>query len=360
MNIISRVLGWKLPAGSIQGIPLYFHSSWVLFFGTLFLLMWIPATMALGISEATIKSLSVFSIIIIAFSSVILHEYGHALTAKRLGYKCKDITMYPIGGLASIQGEWSEHWKHEFLITLMGPMVNVVIALIAAPFAIWLFPSKITLQILEINCILLGFNLLPFHPMDGGRLMGSLLSGFMGDPLKAAVLTRKLTVAFLFIGLPIIALTWGVYPALIILLVAGVMGKQESRMVKSALVAKQSKSGGQLDAHAEEWKAMLKADAEKTFPHSEELQKHYFDRTSENFEKFQEWMGRVYLILASRSSGPEEVREKAAKVMECLKTLEEGERMAFNTLYVELGEDEDDPGFKTFLTERFLERHQLI
>ncbi len=355
MDTVVRLLNWRLKLVEIKEIPLYLHSSFVLLFGTLMLMLWLPSIALTGPYAATVKVLSTFAPIIVAYSSVILHEYGHALTAKHLGYVCREITMFPFGGLASIGGNWHDNWRHQFWITLMGPMVNVVIALLAMPFAI-VYPDTVAFTILEINVILLVFNLLPFYPMDGGRLMASFLLGTMDDPIKATKLTRQLTIAFMVVGLPIVWFVFSPVAAIIIFAVAGLMGGAESRHVTSNFIAKQSKSGGQLAQHAEEWKAVVEADAKQLFPDDPDKQENYVA----SFEKFQEWMGRVYLILASRSSGPEEVRAKAAKLMDCLKSLPDEERLSFNTLYLQLGEEEEDNDFKRYLTERFLEKHQLI
>jgi Zn-dependent protease len=118
---------------------------------------------------------------------VLLHELGHVYVAKYLKYPCEKITMYMIGGIAAIKGEFDNKPKHELLITIAGPLVNLVIALLIFPFYSYIDITLIIkmnninwagfLPELAIsNLILAAFNLLPIYPMDGGRIFRSILS----------------------------------------------------------------------------------------------------------------------------------------------------------------------------------------
>jgi Zn-dependent protease len=347
-----NLAGWRLKVFSFSGIELYLHSTFIWFFGFLFTITWAGMTAAMGNPlYAFIDTIVLFQVIIVAYCSVIPHEYGHALTAQKRGFPVRDITLLPIGGMASIGGNWYENWRDEFWITVNGPLVNVVFALLAAPFAI--YGNSFALTVLEVNMILLAFNLLPLHPMDGGRILRSLLNGWMGCPLKATIWTRRIAIGGLFIICPLLWIYVSPFTAFIVLLVAGLMGGAESRMVITEQTAKKSKSGGQLATHTTEWKELLEADSKRLWPDDTDKQA----RHVEQGERFMDWMGRVYMILASRSTGPEEVKAKAAKIMDYLKNIDENERLTFNTL--ELGEEEDDDGFNYFLTELFLEKHKL-
>lgn len=124
--------------------------------------------------------------ILALFASVLLHELGHAVVARRFGVRTLEIVMFPIGGVAAL--ERMPKPRDEFWIALAGPMVNAVIA--AALFG-WLAATQglMPLELLREptdanlaqriaigNLLLFAFNLLPAYPMDGGRILRSLLA----------------------------------------------------------------------------------------------------------------------------------------------------------------------------------------
>jgi Zn-dependent protease/CBS domain-containing protein len=124
--------------------------------------------------------------IVALFGSVLLHELGHAVTAKQYGIRTLEIVMFPIGGVARL--ERLPKAREEFWVALAGPLVNVVIA--AGIFAYlsqagqmvglealseptdWNLAQRIAIG----NLLLFAFNLLPAYPMDGGRILRSLLA----------------------------------------------------------------------------------------------------------------------------------------------------------------------------------------
>lgn len=156
-------------------------------------------------------------LLLIVFGCVVLHEFGHALTAARFGVGTRDITLLPIGGLASLE-RMPEDPRQEFWITLAGPLVNLVIAAVAfgilALGGLASFTTDIELDLatwtnfliflFTANLGLFLFNLIPAFPMDGGRILRSLLSLWIPRDRAtrfAAIVGRILAVGFIIYGL---------------------------------------------------------------------------------------------------------------------------------------------------------------
>ena len=126
--------------------------------------------------------------IVSVFTCVVLHELSHSVVAKRFGVDVRDITLLPIGGVASM-GAIPEKPSQELLISIAGPMFNIVLAgilyfpllsLIGKEAMAWP-PSwgswpKTFAYIFWMNPVLAVFNLLPAFPMDGGRILRSILA----------------------------------------------------------------------------------------------------------------------------------------------------------------------------------------
>jgi Zn-dependent protease len=164
-------MSWNL--GRIAGINVYLHP-------TLLLILALPGVLQGGVD----------SVLLVAsvFGCVLLHEFGHALTARRFGIETEDITLYPIGGVARLR-RLPRAPGAELLITLAGPAVNLAIAFalgglltVGAGLDVWsVFPVAGFLATLAwLNLLLAGFNLIPAFPMDGGRILRAALSGWLG------------------------------------------------------------------------------------------------------------------------------------------------------------------------------------
>lgn len=165
---------WKL--GDIAGIGVYIHWSFWL------LPAWILLSAGGGLAGALSSVLFVFAI----FGCVVLHELGHALMARQFKVGTRDITLYPIGGVASLE-RIPKRPSQELAIALAGPAVNVIIAAILFALLVvvgvgtqGLFFSvaggSFLVNLLVVNIALVVFNMLPAFPMDGGRVLRAFLA----------------------------------------------------------------------------------------------------------------------------------------------------------------------------------------
>jgi Zn-dependent protease/predicted transcriptional regulator len=126
-------------------------------------------------------------IILAVFTSVAAHELTHSLVAKKFGIKVDKITLLPIGGIANMRS-FPQTPRQEFMISISGPLFNIVLAiLLYLPLKNILGPGVLMNPTLNswpgaiayafwINPVLAGFNLLPAFPMDGGRVLRSILA----------------------------------------------------------------------------------------------------------------------------------------------------------------------------------------
>jgi Zn-dependent protease/CBS domain-containing protein len=196
---------WRL--GTLAGIGVYMHPTFLLLLVFVGWQHWL-----LGRSAEAVVSGVAFMLAL--FGCVVLHELGHALTARRYGIKTKDITLLPIGGVARLERMPSDPVQ-ELWVALAGPAVNVVIAGVLyawltattglAPIEdVTVVKGPFLERLMLVNVFLVGFNLLPAFPMDGGRVLRALLATRMEYTLAtqiAANLGQSMAFLFGFLGL---------------------------------------------------------------------------------------------------------------------------------------------------------------
>jgi Zn-dependent protease len=198
---------WKI--GTMFGIGIYVHATFLLLPAFLFL-----ANLGAGLGLALYAVMMIPAV----FACVVLHELGHALTARHYGIETRDITLYPIGGVARLES-LPQRPLQEFWIAVAGPAVNVAIAALLGGlllFAVGLDFSLLTdslaglvfVHLLFLNVGLALFNMLPAFPMDGGRVLRALLATRLGQ-LRGTSIAAQIGVGMAVLlgmaGLPVFA-----------------------------------------------------------------------------------------------------------------------------------------------------------
>jgi Zn-dependent protease/CBS domain-containing protein len=203
------MLGSSLRLFNVAGTDVRVHPT---FF---FLLAWIGAVYWMrGGAGAALHGLIFISLL---FVCVVLHEFGHIFAARRYGIRTPDVTLLPIGGVASLE-RIPEKPSQEIFVALAGPAVNGVIAL---ALAVLVGPrielselaelqqarsglDALLIQLMSANIALVIFNLIPAFPMDGGRVLRALLATQMGHTQAtriAAAIGQGFAVLLGFMGL---------------------------------------------------------------------------------------------------------------------------------------------------------------
>lgn len=178
-------MGSSFRLGRIAGIEFGVNWSWFVVF---VLIVW---TLASGIFPSTNPDLSKATHIAMAivaaflfFLSILLHEFGHALEARREGIEIDGITLWLFGGVARFKDAWKTAGA-EFRVAIAGPIVSLVLGVVFVLIA--LIPGlpeavdAVAAWLGYINLTLLVFNLIPAQPLDGGRVLHSALWRYKGD-----------------------------------------------------------------------------------------------------------------------------------------------------------------------------------
>jgi stage IV sporulation protein FB len=198
---------WALRLGRFAGIDVYLHATFVV------LLLWLGSA-ELVRGKGALAAFASVGYLLALFGCVVLHEFGHALAARRYGIRTRDITLYPIGGVARLE-KMPSRPSQELVVALAGPAVNVLIAAILGIVLVTVpgtgsigevatFGGAILPKLFAANLFLAAFNLLPAFPMDGGRVLRALLSTGMGRARAtrtAAQIGQLMAIVFAALGL---------------------------------------------------------------------------------------------------------------------------------------------------------------
>ncbi len=192
--------------GSIAGIDIYVHISWIIILVFLTVTLstgWFPA-LSPGFPASTYLLLG-FVAAILLFVSVLLHELAHSLVARRQGLPVKNIVLFIFGGVSNIEQEPHSPGT-EFFMAFVGPLVSLIIGAICFGLLTLVrgthSPTEDLLTYLASANILLGiFNLLPGFPLDGGRVLRSIIWKVTGNAYRATQVATVVgqIIAYLFI-----------------------------------------------------------------------------------------------------------------------------------------------------------------
>lgn len=175
------MFGKRFDLITVLGITLRVDSSWLLVAA---LLSWLlTSSFAVGYAELSTVTHWIMGLtgVLGLFASVVLHEFGHAMMARQVGLSIRGITLFFFGGVAEMDSEPPSP-AAEFLVAIAGPAVSFLLAIgcFLSYGLFWgLAVSPAALGVLEylglINLVLLIFNLVPAYPLDGGRVLRSML-----------------------------------------------------------------------------------------------------------------------------------------------------------------------------------------
>jgi Zn-dependent protease len=194
---------------NVAGIRVGVDASWFL---VLFLVIYVlsgPFRDTLHSSDLVAYVTTVVSVLAL-FASIIVHELGHALAARRQGVEVRQIDLYLFGGLTQMSREPATP-KEDFTISVAGPLatVGVILVCLAVDFAlvgghrlthaialrsdIHITPMLLALSwLIPVNVLLLAFNLLPAFPLDGGRIARAAVWKVTGDRHRGTVASARL------------------------------------------------------------------------------------------------------------------------------------------------------------------------
>ncbi|MFH0846930.1 MAG: site-2 protease family protein [Chloroflexota bacterium] len=176
--------------GRIAGIDIGVHSSWLLAF---FLIAW---SLSVGVFPVSYRGwsqtaywLAGFLSAFLLFVSVLLHELAHSLVAKARGMSVSSIILFIFGGVSNLESEPAKPLT-EFVMAIVGPLTSAVLGGILLGLAFVLgpvnsLPVAVVRYLAQINLLLAAFNLIPGFPLDGGRVLRSIIWGASHDLKRA-------------------------------------------------------------------------------------------------------------------------------------------------------------------------------
>lgn len=203
----SSKAGWSWHLGRLFGIEIRVHATFLV------LLAWVALSHLMHGQNVAVAVAGV-AYVVGVFSIIVLHELGHALTARRFGIATRDITLLPVGGVSRLERMPTKP-SEELLVALAGPAVNVALAALLYVALVAMGAASDVMRptfvggpflakLMWTNVGLAVFNLIPAFPMDGGRVLRAMLA-LRTDHLRAtdvaAAVGQAVALAFGLVGL---------------------------------------------------------------------------------------------------------------------------------------------------------------
>lgn len=179
------------------------------------------------------------------YLAILLHEASHALMARRFGFRVESITLHFLGGATTIEGE-SRRPGEEFWISVVGPLTSLAVGFLAIPLAM-VTPDgllQLALQGLAAANLLVGaLNLVPGLPLDGGRVLKSVVWRATGNPHRGTIaagwggrVTAVLVLVWPFVMEQVIGTEPTLFDSLLAVLIAAFLWMGATAAMRSARI----------------------------------------------------------------------------------------------------------------------------
>ncbi|MDP3012570.1 MAG: site-2 protease family protein [Candidatus Hydromicrobium sp.] len=209
------MFGSSIKLFKVFGIEIRLDYSWFIIFALFayfFGFIYFPSVLP-GLNKGLLALITVITVIFI-FISVLIHEMSHSLVARRKGTSVEKITLFLFGGMAQIEKE-PETPNSELIMAIAGPAASFVVAAIFG--VIWFFTKNIALvrepvkYLAIINIVLGVFNMLPGYPLDGGRVLRSIVWRVTGSLERATFIasTTGRVIGFMIIAVGVFFIFMG-------------------------------------------------------------------------------------------------------------------------------------------------------
>ena len=255
-------MSWSIKLAQVAGIPIKLHM-------TFFIILLLGAWQWAGRSSDPLVG-AIFGVVLMLalFLCVALHELGHSLMARRFGIQTREILLLPLGGIAQLEKN-PDQPRHELLIALAGPLVNIFIA--ALLILVGLTPqvslltslldgqglsvalsnepslNNLLIWLVSANVSLVLFNLIPAFPLDGGRILRALLAMGLGYPLATRIAAGVGQLIAIVIGI------YGLFSGTLLLALVAVFifvgASQETAVAASKVVLTTRRLGDAYNRH---------------------------------------------------------------------------------------------------------------